>query len=189
MSTHPRPRHPVATPHGAIHHPPAAGVQIAVTFAAFAASIGLGSLLDAAMRLESFGARFFAQAPFLLTFILGYSLWMARVRAVVFQTVGKGLLKALIIMLLRKRAPQRVEDILPSREKLLDLLARAQKAASSFALVSAPIGLLSALGLALFDATPAAAGRAAAVGTLCLLWGIALSALGRRGLLPIAEGE
>lgn len=189
MSTHPRPRNPVATPHGAIHHPPAAGVQIAVTFAAFAASIGLGSLLDSAMRLESFGARFFAQAPFLVTFILGYALWMARVRALVFHTVGKGLLKALIIMLLRKRAPQRVEDVLPSREKLLEMLVRAQKAASSFALVAAPIGLLSALGMALFDATPAAGGRATVVGTLCLLWGVLLSVLGRRGLLPIGEEE
>lgn len=189
MSTHPRPRTPVATPHGEIHSPPAFGVQIAVTFASFAASIGLGFFLVAALRLESFGARVFAQAPFVLTFILGYALWTARVRALVFHTVGRGLLKALIIMLLKKRAPSRVEDVLPSREKLLEMLVRAQKAASSFALVAAPVGFLCALGVALFDGFPGAGGRATTVAVLCLLWGIVLSVLGRRGLLPIGEGE
>jgi hypothetical protein len=188
VNTSPR-RSSIATARGEIYRPPATAVQMAVTFTAFAASVGLGLLVVAAVGITGTGARISAQASFILTFILGYALWTARVRVLVFEAVGKNVLRALALRALRRRIPGRVDEILPSRERLLAMMLRAQQAAWSFALVAAPTGVLSAMGVAHFDTDPGAGGHAVVVGLLCLQWGVLLSVVGRRGLLPLAEGE
>jgi hypothetical protein len=120
---------------------------------------------------------------------LGYALWTARLQAIAFETLGRGLLRALFLLIVRRKKPESLDDVLPTREKLERMAVRGQKAASSFCLVAFPVAIVSGAITALLDSDTGVAPRVAVVVAASLLWGALLSFLARRGWLPILEPE
>lgn len=127
--------------------------------------------------------------PFVAIAFLGYVVWTARLQALAFSVLGKGLARALWRLVVRRRKPENIDDILPAREELERTAVRGQAAASSFCLVSFPVALVCGAGAALLDSPIGLATRIAVLVAACLVWGAVLSFLGRRGYLPILEGE
>lgn len=127
--------------------------------------------------------------PYVLVFFLGYGLWVARINAIVFDTIGRSVLKALWLLIVHRKQPDARETILPSKEKLLEMLVKAQKGGASFRSISwgvAPLGVL--VGLLCESAMPEMQLVILLVVTV-LAWGYVLGFLGRRGWLPFPEGD
>ena len=79
-------------------------------------------------------------------------------------------------------------DVLPSRERLLEMLVRAQ-AGASFAPVGWLVGLGAGLAATLFTSQVSASGLFLVVVATSGAWGHLLARLGRRGWLPFPEEE
>jgi hypothetical protein len=172
---------------GFLYRPPGWAVQIAVAAAAFFGGPALGWGIGGLMPGISDDARTFLCVPFVAVFFLGYALWLARLNALAFNFIGKGLLRALFMLLVRRRKPERLEDVLPSKEKILEMLVRGQRAASSFLAVSVPVAIVAGTVVMFYETPLSPAMRWALVGGGCVGWGWALSFLGRRGILPFPE--
>jgi hypothetical protein len=172
---------------GRLYKPLSWGLQACCFAAAFAGGPAVGWIVGAAMPDLSESARTFVYVPFVMVFFLGYGLWLARLNAIAFQMIGKGILKALFMLLILRRKPEKLEDVLPTREKVLELAVRAQRAASSFLLVSLPVGIVAALIVLLFETQTSLAARGILMAGSCIAWGWLLSFLGRRGFLPFPE--
>lgn len=177
------------TPFGRLYEPRGGIVQFLTFCMAFFGGpvfgMGVGSLLG---NLSE-SAQIALYVPFVMTFFLGYTLWVSRLNMLAFNLIGRGLFKALFCLIVLRRKPRNVEDILPSRDKLLEAAVKAQQAGWSFFAASIPVAGLAMLGALIIDADTGPAGRLAVVGSACLLWGYALGWLGRHGYLPIMEGE
>ncbi|MGH6930255.1 MAG: hypothetical protein ACREEV_18195 [Dongiaceae bacterium] len=172
---------------GLLYKPQGWGVQIPLVIAAFIGGPAIGWLIGGMMPGLSEGARTFLCVPFVLMFFLGYGLWLARLNAIAFHGLGKGLLKALFLLLVLRRKPARLEDVLPSRDKLAEMLVRGQRAASSFLAVSVPIAIVAGLVVMFFETGTSLLLREILVVGGYVGWGWLLSFLGRRGYLPFPE--
>ena len=177
------------TPYGKLHKPKHGVVQFAALLVAFFGGPFLGYAVGGALGGLSETAQIVLYLPFVAIFFLGYGLWVARLNAIAFEGIGKGVLKALFTLIVRRKKPQNIEDVLPSKEKLLKMAVQAQKAGWSFFTVSIPIALVAALLALLFDSPASGLTRLLAVGGACLLWGYVLGFFARRAYLPIMEGE
>jgi hypothetical protein len=178
---------PMETAAGRLYKPQPWGIQACFFVAAFAGAVATGWSVGALMPDLSESARTFLYLPFVMIFFLGYGLWLARLNALAFQFIGKGILKALFMLIVLRRKPQKLEDVLPSREKILEMLVRGQQAASSFFLIAVPVGIVAGLIALLFDGQASPLTRAALVTGGCIAWGWLLMYLGRRGYLPFPE--
>jgi hypothetical protein len=120
---------------------------------------------------------------------MGYGFWVARLNAIAFEGIGRGILKALFLLLIRRKKPPSLEEVIPSKEKLLEMAVRSQKAAWSFLtaaiIVAVPAGLVA---LAI-DSDASAFSRLFLISGGAVAWGCLLGFLGRRGYLPMPEGE
>ena len=177
------------TPHGRLYRPQSQSKQILVLIAAFVASMSLGGWVAAIPRDLSTAAQVVFHTPYVLVFFLGYGLWVARINAIVFDTIGRSVLKALWQLIVHRKQPDARETILPSKEKLLEMLVKAQKGGASFRSISwgvAPLGVL--VGLLCESAMPEMQLVILLVVTV-LVWGYLLGFLGRRGWLPFPEGD
>jgi hypothetical protein len=181
--------HDLDTPYGRLYRPLNPWAQIAVLFVAFFGGPAIGWLIGHVPGDLSETARTLVYVPFVLVFFTGYALWVARLNAIAFDVLGRSFLKAFLLILLRRRKPESLHEIIPTREKLLQMAVRAQKAGGSFAVTGWPIGLFAGLlGLFLrsdFGAVPLFLLLAGSV----IAWGYLLAVLGRRGFLPFMEGE
>lgn len=179
----------LATPFGRLYRPQGQIKQIVLLIAAFVASMSLGGIAAAVPGDLSSAARVLFHVPFALVFFVGYSVWLARINALVFQGIGRSLLKALWMLIVRRKSPESPESVLPSREKLLEMLVKAQRAGASFRVVCWPIAVLGAfLGILCESRTPRLL-LAALLAAGTLAWGYFLALLGRRGWLPFPEGD
>jgi hypothetical protein len=177
------------TPHGRLYRPQSQSKQILVLIAAFVASMSLGGWVAAIPGDLSTAAQVVFHIPYVLVFFLGYGLWVARINAIVFDTIGRSVLKALWQLIVHRKQPDARETILPSKEKLLEMLVKAQKGGASFRSISwgvAPLGVL--VGLLCESAMPEMQLVILLVVTV-LVWGYLLGFLGRRGWLPFPEGD
>jgi hypothetical protein len=177
------------TPHGRLYRPQSQSKQILVLIAAFVASMSLGGWVAAIPGDLSTAAQVAFHIPYVLVFFLGYGLWVARINAIVFDTIGRSVLKALWLLIVHRKQPDARETILPSKEKLLEMLVKAQKGGASFRSISwgvAPLGVL--VGLLCESAMPEMQLVILLVVTV-LVWGYLLGFLGRRGWLPFPEGD
>jgi hypothetical protein len=88
-------------------------------------------------------------------------------------------------VLIRRKKPERMQDVLPGVEKLEIMAVRAQRAGSSFLLAAIPtatvFGVAAALRTALYQSV--------LLTSACMAWGYSLSWLARHGYLPIPETE
>lgn len=172
------------TAHGTLYVPKSLGLQFALLVASFIGGPALGWLLGLGMRDLTPAARLFLYIPPTLVFFLGYALWSARLAAIVFDIIGKSILRAIFRMIVRRERPRNAGDLLPDREKLTGMVVRAQKAGWSFlpvsvlvSVVCGPLSLLFNIGLS----------GAVVIVVGCLLLGYSLGLLGRRGCLPLPE--
>lgn len=175
------------TPYGILYQPPGNGLQILVLFAAFIGGPAFAWVIGQVPGDLSQTARDVLFVPMMAIFFLGYGLWITRLNAIAFHGIGRGLLKALFNFIAFRRKPKSVADLIPSRDKLLEMMVRAQKAGSSFAPVGWLVGLVSGLAAMLFDSALHPAKLFLLVCGACVIWGTLLAWLGRRNWLPFME--
>jgi hypothetical protein len=175
------------TPHGRIYRPLGFWWQALVLAAAFFGGPAVGWLVGGIPGDLSETARTALYVPYVLIFFLGYAAWVARLKAIAFDTIGRSLLKALFLLIVRRQAPKSVEEVLPSKEKILEMAVRAQMAGASFGPASWPVALAAGLAAMLFDSAAGTIQLFILVAGSCLAWGYLLARLGRRGWLPFME--
>lgn len=181
------PKQGLDTPSGRLYRPLNQGLQILVAFIAFIGGPALGGLAGKIPGDLSESAQTFLYVPLVAVFFLGYALWVARLHTIAFDGLGKSLLKSLVLLILRRERPKSLEDVLPSKEKLLEMAVRAQKAGASFAVVGWPIGIVSGLVGAFFESAMGFAALFAVFALPSIAWGYLLGFLGRRGWLPVMD--
>lgn len=179
----------LVTPHGRLYQPRAQLQQLGVLVAAFAGGPMLGWAVGLTIGDLSETAAAVLWLPYVLVFFLGYALWLARLNAIVFSTLGRSLLRAIWQLVVRRRQPANADELLPSRDKLLELLVRAQKAGGSFAPVAWAIGPAGGALAMLFDSGVSTPMRFALVCATTIGWGHLLAWYGRRGWLPFPEEQ
>jgi hypothetical protein len=175
------------TPFGVLYRPRSFALQIPVLFGAFLGGPAAGWVLAQVLGGVSENGRTVLYISTTSIFFLGYMLWAARLAALAFDAFGKHILRALFLIVVRRQKPQRVDQLLPTREKLEELVVRAQRAASSFFVVSLPIGFISGTLARFLETESEKWVQSIVVAVGCFLWGSILSVLGRRGYLPLPE--
>jgi len=186
----PSPENPaetVDTPYGKVYRPRNGLIQFFILALTFFGGPAVGELVGRTLGSVSENAQIALYLPFVAIFFLGYGLWSARLKAIAFDGIGRGILKALFMLLIRRKKPESLEDLMPSKDKILKMAVQAQKAGWSFFLMSFPVALVSVLVALLFDTQSSALETAMLVGGACLVWGYVMGSLGRRGFLPIME--
>jgi hypothetical protein len=183
------PAHGLETPYGYLYHPLSDGKQILVLIAAFFGGPAFGWVIGQVPGDLSQTAKDVMFVPMMAVFFIGYSLWIARLNAIAFQGIGWGLLKMVFNFLVFRRKPKSPQDILPSRDKLLQMLVRAQKAGASFAPAGWLVGLIAGALATFFDSAMSGSSLFLLVAGGCVIWGYALAWLGRRGWLPFMESN
>ena len=177
------------TPHGRLYRPQTQIKQILALIAAFVASMSIGGWVAALPGDLSTAAQVAFHIPYVLVFFLGYGLWLARINAIVFDAIGRSVLKALWQLIVHRKQPDPKHTVLPSKDKLLEMLVKAQRGAASFRVIGwavAPLGLV--LGILCESAMSKMQMVILLVGTV-LAWGYLLGFLGRRGWLPFPEED
>jgi hypothetical protein len=177
------------TPSGRLYRPQSQGIQIVALIVAFAASMSLGSWVAAIPADLSTAAQVVFHIPYVLVFFFGYGLWVARMNAIVFDTIGRSVLKALWQLIVHRKQPDPRETVLPSREKLLEVLVKVQKGGASFRGVSWPIAALALPVGLLAESSMRGMPLVTLLAATILAWGYLLGFFGRRGWLPFPEGE
>ncbi|MCG8544254.1 MAG: hypothetical protein MJE12_08615 [Alphaproteobacteria bacterium] len=175
------------TPHGKVYRPKSWLVQGLFLVLAFFGGPALGEVTGRMLGGVSENAQIFLYLPFVAIFFLGYGLWSARLHAIAFDGIGRGILKALFMLLIRRKKPEGLQDVMPSAEKLEKMAAQAQKAGWSFLVMAVPVALVAALVALFFETEASAFAAASMVGGTCLLWGWVMGLLARRGYLPIMQ--
>lgn len=177
------------TSFGRLYRPQSQGRQILVLIAAFITTMSLGGWIAALPGDLSTAARVAFHIPYILVFFFGYSLWVARINAIVFDVIGRSILKAFWQLIVHRRQPDAKTAVLPSRERVIEMLVRCQKSGASFrsigwivAPLSLPLGLLA-------ESSMRGMPLVALLSITVLAWGWLLGFLGRRGWLPFPESE
>jgi len=124
---------------------------------------------------------------YLLVFFLGYGLWIGLVSALLFSSVKWPLFKLFAKVFIRKEKPDSLSELLPEREKLIELMVKAQKYSRTFFILSWPIGFAGGLATMFMKTSSSSVFLFIVVTVLAVLYGYALSYFGRRGYLPLPE--
>lgn len=177
------------TPYGKLYEPKRTLVQFAVFAGAFFGGPLFAMLVGGFLGGLSETAQTALYVPFVAIFFLGYGLWVSRLNLLGFNLLGRGLLKTFFMLIVLRRKPASLQDVLPSPEKFVEAAVKAQKAGWSFLLMAIPVACVAALTAMIVDAETGAAGRAVIVGGACLVWGYVLGWLARHGYLPFMDGE
>lgn len=172
---------------GTLFKPQNAGIQFALLFAVFVAGPGFGWVIAQVLGGVSKNGQIALYISYVTILFLGYSLWSLRLKTIAFRHLGFGFFRAVLVMLIRRRKPENLEELLPTKETLEKMAVQAQAAASSFLAVSIPVSGVSGLFALVLTSQTSAFGQLALVGGSCLFWGWLLSRLARRGYLPILE--
>ncbi|NJO34063.1 MAG: hypothetical protein HC869_13905 [Rhodospirillales bacterium] len=133
------------TPYGRLYRPQRSLVTMLAVVASFIGSILAGVVLADITGVRAAFTNVLMSVPLVIVFFAGYSAWTARLSAIAFDSIGRGILTALFNLIVRRKRPQRAEDVLPTAEKLEQMAVRAQQAAGAFRSLSWWIGLLWAL--------------------------------------------
>jgi hypothetical protein len=177
------------TPYGKLYEPQRTLVQFTVFCGAFFGGPLLAMLVGGSLGGLSETAQTALYVPFVAIFFLGYGLWVSRLNLLGFSLLGRGLLKTLFMLIVLRRKPASLQDVMPSPEKFVAAAVKAQKAGWSFFQMAIPVAGVAALVAVVMDAGTGAAGRVTVVAGACLIWGYCLGWLARHGYLPFMEGE
>lgn len=173
-------RSSIEMPQGRLYRPLKDGWQILILIIVIIAGPVIGWLIGAIPGDLSESARNSLGLPFFVILAIGYLIWMARVSAVLFGSVGGALFR----LFTRKEKPRTLEEIY-SREKILQATLKAQKTGTIFRAVSWPIAIITGLAALFFNTEMSSLVLSALVMAACLGWGYLLAYLGRRGFLPL----
>ena len=177
----------IGTPKGYLYHPPGQGRQVLFLVGAFFTAIFLGWLVSSIpgdLSEIAMGAIYFI---FLLVFFLGYGLWVSLVSALLFSSIKWPLIKIIAKFFIRKEKPASMNELLPEREKIIELLVRAQKYSRTFYILSWPIGIFGGFATLFMKTLTSSAFLFFLVLMCAVIYGYALSYFGRRGYLPLPE--
>ena len=177
----------IDTASGTLFRPQPVGRQFLALICAVVACPLLSWTIAQTLGDVSKAAKVFLFLPFPLILLIGYSLWLSRLKVIVFDCLGKGLIWAFVRMILFRKVPTDLKSILPTTHTLEKMATRAQEAASSFAWVAVPIGLLAGAVAFCFQTQTTPALQMALVTITCFAWGHLLSKLGRQGFVPVPE--
>ena len=183
------PTHGLETPYGYLYRPLSNGKQIVLLIAAFLGGPAFGWVIGQVPGDLSQTAKDASFVPMMAIFFIGYGTWIARLKLIAFQGIGWNLCKVLFNLLVFHRKPKSIEDVIPPRDKLLEMLVRAQKAGASFAPAGWLVGLVSGLAATLFHSALHPLKMFVLVGGGCVIWGYLLAWLGRHGWLPFMESN
>jgi len=124
---------------------------------------------------------------YLLVFILGYSAWVSLLGVLAFSSIKLPIMRMIIRYFFHKEKPASVEEILPSREKMTELLVRAQKSARIFFILSWPIGIVGGIVSLFMNTSINSAIFFVIILITAVTFGYVLFYFGRRGYFPFPE--
>ena len=175
------------TPHGYLYNPPTQGKQVIFLAASFFTAIFLGYVISSIpgdLSQLAQGVIFFI---YILIFFIGYSVWASMVAAMLFTSIKLPLMKIIFGFLRFRRKPGSLKELLPSREKVMEIMVRSQKASIIFFIVSWVIGIAGGLLTAFFSTEMNGAILFVLVALSSVVFGYGLYYFGRRGWMPFPE--
>lgn len=175
------------TPGGYLYYPPKQSKQILFLVASFFTAILLGWIISSIPGDLSDMASGVIYFVYLMVFILGYSVWVSWISALLFNTIKLPLIKIIFGFIFRRKKPDSIEALLPTREKAVELMVRAQKAAKIYFILSWPIGILGGFFTMFMDTSTSASFLFVMVLSSAVLFGYVLFYFGRRGYFPFPE--
>ncbi|MFO7448131.1 MAG: hypothetical protein R6W90_17360 [Ignavibacteriaceae bacterium] len=175
------------TPGGYLYYPPKQSKQILFLVASFFTAIFLGWMISSIPGDLSDLASGVIYFVYLMVLILGYSVWVSWISALLFDTIKLPLIKIIFGFIFRRKKPDSIEELLPTREKAVELMVRAQKAAKIYFILSWPIGILGGFFTMFMDTSTSASFLFIIVLSSAVLFGYVLYYFGRRGYFPFPE--
>ena len=175
------------TPGGYLYYPPNQGIQILFMFAAFFTAIFLGWFISKVAGITSDFASGFICFVFLMIFIIGYGLWVSFVGALAFNSIKWPIIKVLVKLFIKKEKPKSINEFLPDREKLIELLVRVQKHTRWFLIICWPIGILGGFASLFMSSSLSSSFLFLLIFICSVIYGHLLYYFGRRGYLPLPE--
>lgn len=121
---------------------------------------------------------------YLMVFILGYSGWVS---ALLFNTIKLPLIKIIYGLIFRRKKPDSIEELLPTRDKAVELMVRAQKTAKVYFILSWPKGIPGGFFTMYMDTSTSASFLFITVLSIAVLFGYVLYCFGRRGYFPFPD--
>lgn len=177
----------IETPLGYLYNPPGLAKQIISLIVSFFASIFLGWAVSSIPGDLSDFTKAIFYIPYLLVFFFGYSAWIAWLNIIVFDTIKWSLIKTILGYFLHEKKPDSIQEILPTNEKMVELMVRAQKATKTFFILSLPIGIAGGIAAMFLKTTASTIFLSFTVVVSAMAYGYTLSYFGRRGYLPFPE--
>lgn len=177
----------LATPLGHLYLPPKQGIQILSLVTSFFGALLLGWIVSSIPGDLSDFARGVICLTYLQVFILGYAAWISWLNVIVLGCIKWPMMKILFKYFIRKEKAESAYDLLPSREKVLEIMVRAQKATKTFSVMSWPIGIAGWFASLFFSTSTNKALLFILVLAGSVLFGYVLSRFGRRGYFPFPE--
>lgn len=181
------PEEGIETPQGYLYHPPKQSKQILFLIGSFFTAIFLGWIISSIPGDLSELASGVIYFVYLMVFMFGYSVWVSWISALLFNTIKLPLLKIIFGFIFRRKKPDSIEELLPTKEKAVELLVRAQKAAKIYFILSWPIGILGGFLTMFMDTSASASFLFIIVLSSAVLFGYVLYYFGRRGYIPFPE--
>lgn len=175
------------TPDGYLYYPPKQSKQILFLIGSFFTAICLGWMISSIPGDLSDFATGVIYFVYLMVLILGYSVWVSWISALLFNTIKLPLLKIIFGFIFRRKKPESIEELLPAKEKAVELMVRAQKAAKIYFILSWPIGILGGFFTTFMDTSTSALLLFVIVLSSAVLFGYVLYYFGRRGYVPFPE--
>jgi hypothetical protein len=177
----------IETTYGHLYPLPKLSMQILFVVASFLTAILLGltiSIIPGDLSEMAKGVIYFI---YLLVFILGYSSWVGLLGVLAFSSIKMPMMKMIFRYFVHKEKPASVEEILPSREKMTELLVRAQKSARIFFILSWPIGIVGGIVSLFMNTSINSTIFFVIILITAVIFGYVLFYFGRRGYLPFPE--
>lgn len=174
----------IDTPSGHLYSPPKQGTQVLSVLAAFFTAIALGWVISSIPGdVSEFGSGVI-YFIYLMVFIFGYSAWISWMNVIVFDSIKWPILKTIFRLLIQKEKPKSVQDFLPPKEKLIEILVRAQKAAKIFYRLSWLIGVFGGIVSMFLSNSTSSILMFVLISSTSVCYGYALFYFGRRGYFP-----
>jgi hypothetical protein len=109
------------------------------------------------------------------------------VSALLLSSIKWPLIKIIAKFFIRKEKPTSINELIPEREKLFDIMLRAQKYSRTFFILSWPVGIAGGFATLFINTSMNSALLFMLVFISSIVFGYVLSHFGRRGYLPLPE--
>ena len=179
----------IETPKGYLYNPPELSKQIISLITFVFIAVFLGWVISSIPGDISDFAKSIFYIPFILVFFFGYSAWIGWLNIIVFDTFKWSMIKTLFAFFVNKKKPESMQELLPTNEKLIELMVRAQKAAKTFFILSWPIGIAGGIAVTFLKTSSDTLLLSIAVAVSTIFYGYTISYFGRRGYLPFPEDD